>query len=77
MTGRAVRATAVGVLTVDAAVLLAGLLVVINRPEPVSATTSPDRGTVVETRCIDELITETIDDGNPAGWLAYDTGVSC
>jgi len=77
MTGRAVRATAAGVLTLDAAALLLALLVVGNRPEPVSATTPPDRGTVLESRCIDGRITETIDDGNPAGWLAYDTGVSC
>jgi hypothetical protein len=77
MTGRAVRATAVGVLTVDAAGLLACLLVAVNRPEPDSATTSPGRGTVVESRCIDGRVTEAIDDGNPAGWLAYDTGVSC
>jgi hypothetical protein len=73
VTGRAVRATALGVLTLEAAGLL---LVVANRPESASAT-PPDRGTVVESRCIDGRITESIDDGNPAGLLAYDTGVTC
>jgi hypothetical protein len=76
VTGRAVRATALGLLTLDAAALLACLLVAGTGPEPASAT-SGDRGTVVESRCLDGRITESIDDGNPVGLLAYDTGVTC
>jgi hypothetical protein len=43
VTGRAVRATAIGVLTADAAGLRVCLLIATNRPDPASAT-SPDRG---------------------------------
>lgn len=69
---RWVRKVAIGVLIADVVALSVTGVVVWHRSGP-----APVRGTVVESRCIDGRISQSIDDANPAGLLAYDTGVSC
>jgi hypothetical protein len=69
---RWVRYAVIGVLLADVVALSVTPVVGGHRSDP-----APVRGPVVESRCVDGRITQAIDDGNPAGWLAYDTGVSC
>lgn len=71
--GRMARKIAFGVLATQAAALLAGTAIVVLRPD----NPAPARHTVVESRCIDGHIDQSIDDGNPSGLIAYDTGVPC
>lgn len=35
------------------------------------------RSVVVDSQCVDGRVVEAIDDGNPAGWLAQNTGERC
>lgn len=72
MSGRAARRVAISVLAIDAAALVLVTTLAATRPEP-----APDRGTVVESVCNDGQLVQGIDDGNPDGLLAYNTGVSC
>jgi hypothetical protein len=72
--GRVARKVALAVIAAQAATLLAGTTIAVLRPHDPPA---PVRHTVVESRCIDGHVDQSIDDGNPAGLLAYDTGVDC
>jgi len=69
---RWVRNAVIGILLADVVALSAAGVMALHRADPASL-----RGVVVESSCIDGRITQSIDDGDPAGLLAYDTGVSC
>ncbi len=74
MNPRLVRRALIGVLVAE---FMTGLVVAL------AAAAGSDPGpqyrapVVVESRCIDGHVDQSIDDGNPAGLLAYDTGVAC